>query len=312
MTKDDPDRLERSIELCAPRARVWKAISNPSEFAAWFGLGEPFELVGRFEPGAAIASKERTDGGDRIEHFCTIEAVEPERRLSFLWPLDSVPEGADPARQPRTRVEFRLEEIAGGTRLTLIESGFAALPAALRGKRAQNDEGWALQLEGISQHILGRVEVKVEYGIASSRAEVFDAVVDPARMSQYFISRGSARMTEGAHVDWEWDDVDAKLRIHVVHVVPNEKIVFLWSATGTPTKVALALSADGDKTKITAREAPFALTQEGVARALNQNQGWTDFCLCLKAYLQHGINLRAGKPAQAQPTRTTSSSLAGS
>lgn len=77
--------------------------------------------------------------------------------------------------------------------------------------------------------------------------------------------------------------------------------------TGTPLRMVAAtlrdmfhalaepevlLEADGDKTRITASEAPFALTEEGVARALGQHQGWTDFCCCLKAYLQHGINLR--------------------
>jgi uncharacterized protein YndB with AHSA1/START domain len=294
---DNPDRLERSIELRATPARVWKAVSNPAEFAAWFGLGEAFELVGTFEPGARISSKQRQGDRETLEHFCTIEAVEPERRLSFHWPLDSAPADVDPASVPRTLVEFRLEATAEGTRLTVVESGFSALPPALRPRRDQNDDGWALQLEGIAQHILGRVEVKVEDRIARSAADVFEAIVNLAKMSQYFISRGSGRLTAGAHVDWEWSDVDAKLRIHVVHVVPNEKVVFLWPATGTPTKVTLALSADGDRTKITASEAPFGLTQEGVARAMNQNQGWTDFCCCLKAYLQHGINLRLGKRA---------------
>lgn len=57
------------------------------------------------------------------------------------------------------------------------------------------------------------------------------------------------------------------------------------------------LEANGDKTRITASEAPFALTEEGVTRGLRQNDGWTDFSCCRKAHLQHGVNFRRGKRA---------------
>jgi uncharacterized protein YndB with AHSA1/START domain len=297
MSKIDPDRVERSIELRAPRSRVWRAISNPKEFGAWFGLGEPLELVGDFVPGAKIAGKWRGDGRDIIEHFCTIDAVEPERRLSFHWVPYEVPEGDDHAKHVQTRIEFRLEDTAGGTRLTVIESGFTKLPPDKQYKRDQNQDGWTLQLQSIAQHIHGRIEVKVEDRIARAPADVFEAIIDPAKMSQYFISRGSAQMAPQVRLEWEWADVGAKLAIDVIQVVPNERIVFLWPATGTKTKVTLLLEADGDETRLTASEAPFALTEEGVARALGQTQGWTDFCCCLKAYLQHGINLRLGKRA---------------
>ncbi len=297
MSKVDPDRVERSIELRAPRSRVWRAVSNPKEFGAWFGLGESLELVGDFVPGARIAGKWRVEGRDVVEHFCTIDEIEPERMLSFHWVPYEVPAGEDHAKHQQTRIEFRLEDMAGGTRLTVVESGFAKLPPDKQYKRDQNGDGWTLQLQSIAQHIHGRVEVKVEDRIARSPADVFEAIVDPAKMSQYFISRGSARMAPGARLDWEWADVGAKVSIEVIQVVPNQKIIFLWPAAGTRTKVTLLLEADGDKTRITASEAPFALTEEGVARALGQNQGWTDFCCCLKAYLQHGINLRLGKRA---------------
>jgi uncharacterized protein YndB with AHSA1/START domain len=297
MSKADSDRVERSIELRAPRSRVWRAVSNPKEFGTWFGLGESLELVGDFVPGAKIAGKWRVGGRDVVEHFCTIDKVEPERILSFHWVPYEVPEGEEHEKHPQTRIEFRLEDIAEGTLLTVVETGFAKLPLDKHYKRDQNEDGWTLQLQSIAQHIHGRVEVKVEDRIARSPADVFEAIVDPAQMSQYFISRGSARMAPDLRLEWEWADVGAKLAIDVIQVVPNKKVVFLWPATGTKTKVTLVLEADGDKTRITASEAPFALTEEGVARALGQNQGWTDFCCCLKAYLQHGINLRLGKRA---------------
>jgi uncharacterized protein YndB with AHSA1/START domain len=290
------DRVEKTIELRAPRSRVWRAISNGKELGAWFGLGMPLELVGDFVPGAQISGTWIIDGREVKEPFCTIEHVEPERALVFRWVPYEVPPGEDHAKHPTTRIEFRLEDIANGTRLTVVESGFSRLPADKQYKRRENGDGWALQLHAIAQHVVGRITVKVEARIARPVAEVLEAIVDPARMTQYFISRGSARMTSGAELEWEWADVGAKLAIHV-RAVEADKVTFLWSATGTPTQVTLALEPDGGSTKITATELPFELSEEAAARAIGQTQGWTDFCCSLKAYLQHGINLRLGKPA---------------
>jgi uncharacterized protein YndB with AHSA1/START domain len=154
------------------------------------------------------------------------------------------------------------------------------------------------RIESIAQHVLGGVIVRVEDRIARAPAAVFDAIVDPAKMSQYFISRGSARIAAaGDKIAWEWSDVGAKLEIEIGQLEPDQKVGFAWSASGSPTKVTLLLEPDGDATKIVATEAPFPLTDEGVARAMQQTQGWTDFCCCLKAYLQHGIDLRRGKTA---------------
>lgn len=296
MTKPDPDRVEKMIELRAPVERVWRAISSPREFGTWFGLGDYLELHGDFVPGGSITGSWRKGEREVREHFCTVEAVEPQRLLVFRWVPYELPEGEDHAKHPTTRIEFRLEPIGIGTRLTISESGFAALPADKQHKRDENGEGWTVQLQSIAQHVLGNVTVAVEDRIGRPLADVFEAIVDPAKMAQYFISRGSARMTAGSQVEWEWQDVGAKQTIRI-HEVEPDRISFVWSATGWPTKVTLALARDGAHTKITATETPFALTEEAVERALGQTQGWTDFCCCLKAYLQHGINLRRGKPA---------------
>jgi len=293
----DPDRVEKQIELRAPRSRVWRAITDPREFGTWFGLGEPLELVGDFVPGARIIGKWKSGGEETVEPFCTIESIEPEERLVFRWVPYELPPGEDHARHPHTRIEFRLADAGDGTRLTVSESGFAALPADKRYKRDQNAQGWWMQLQGIAQHLLGRVDVRVETRIARPPAEVFEAIVDPARMANYFISRGSGRIAQGAKLEWEWADVGAKLAVEVMWVEPGKRIIFVWSASGTPTKVTLALAPDGGATKLECIESPFALTQPDVARALAQTTGWTDFACCLKAYLEHGIDLRHGSRA---------------
>src|ERR671920_360405 len=98
-------------------------------------------------------------------------------------------------------------EIATGTRLTLVESGFSKLPADKQYKREQNGLGWAIQAESIAQHVLGGVTVRVTDRIARPVADVFDAIVDPAQMSQYFISRASGPIALGAKLEWEFADV---------------------------------------------------------------------------------------------------------
>src|SRR5687767_11614923 len=173
----DSDRIEKTIDLRAPRSRVWRAISSGKEFGAWFGLGEPLELVGDFVPGAKISGK----WGGVTEHFCTVETVEPERLLAFHWVPYELPPGEDPAKHPTTRIEFRLDEIANGTRLTVSESGFSKLPPDKQYTRNKNGRGWEVQVHSIAQHVLGRVPVKVEHVIARPVKDVFEAIVDPEK-----------------------------------------------------------------------------------------------------------------------------------
>jgi uncharacterized protein YndB with AHSA1/START domain len=293
--KNTDDSVEKTIELRAPRARVWRAISNAQDFGTWFGLGEPLELEGDFVPGARIMA--RWAGRKDLELFFMIDTVEPERALTFRWVPYEIAEGDDPARHPMTRIEMRLADTAVGTRLTITESGFAALPADKQYKREQNGMGWAIQLQSIAQHLLGGVTVKVETRIARPAAAVFDAIVDPQQLARFFVSRSSGRIAPEARLVWEWTDVGAKLDVEIAQYEQDTKIGLAWSATGVPTKVTLLLERDGSGTKLVATEGPFALTADGVARAMQQTQGWTDFGCCLKAYLEHGIDLRHGKPA---------------
>jgi len=293
MSKPDRDRIEKQIEVRAPRSRVWRAISSPKDVGTWFGLGEPLEIAGELKAGAQWMGTWRVDGKEVRELFCTIEVVEPESLLAFRWVPFEVPAGEDAATQPTTRIEMRLEDIPGGTRLTVSESGFASLPADKQYKREQNGDGWAVQVHSIARYVLGTIEVRVEDRIARPVDDVFEAIIDPARMAQYFVTHGSARMEAGKRVTWEFGDVGVTLDVEV-RQVSRKSVSFLWRATGTPTVVTLTLEADGDATKITAVELPFELSEEAAVRATGQVRGWTDFCLCLKAYLVHGINLRTG------------------
>ena len=84
----------------------------------------------------------------------TIEQMEPERLFSFRWHPFAVEPGVDYSAEPTTLVEFRLEDIPDGTLLTVVESGFDAIPVARRAEAyRRNDGGWAAQLKKIEQHV---------------------------------------------------------------------------------------------------------------------------------------------------------------
>ena len=140
------------------------------------------------------------------------------------------------------------------------------------------------------------VEVNVRDRILKPVDEVFDALVDPAKMSQYFISGASGPMKAGTRVEWEFAGVGAKVAIDVLEVEENRRIVYEWAPGGTvSSRTTIQVKEDDPGTTVvTVNEAKFPLDHEGFKRAMGQTAGWTYTLACLKAYLQFGINLRLG------------------
>jgi uncharacterized protein YndB with AHSA1/START domain len=146
------DRIEKTIVLRAPRSRVWRALANAEEFGAWFRV----KLEGRFEPGARVRGQITYPGYEHVTLELIVERMEPEQLFSYRWHPYAVEPGVDYSHEPTTLVEFVLEDVAGGTRLTVTESGFAALPPARRDEAFRSNEGgWAEQLENIERHVAG-------------------------------------------------------------------------------------------------------------------------------------------------------------
>jgi uncharacterized protein YndB with AHSA1/START domain len=91
-------------------------------------------------------------------------------------------------------------------------------------------------------------------------------------------------------------DVGVKLSVDVKETQENGKIAFDWTASGVKARITITLKAgDPNTTLVTINEAGWPMDHEGVKRALGQTTGWTDFLCYMKAYLQHGINLRLGR-----------------
>ncbi len=130
-----PDRIERTVEVAQPPAKVWAALTTAEGLSAWFGQQATIDL----RPGGSAWM--RWDSGDTAD--MRVERVEEPRVFGFTWGIFGLPEG-DPRR---TYVEFTLEPTDTGTRLTVVESGFAQLPEDAHRKAYDgNTEGWASEL----------------------------------------------------------------------------------------------------------------------------------------------------------------------
>jgi uncharacterized protein YndB with AHSA1/START domain len=167
------DRIEKQLTLRAPVSRVWKAIADAQEFGRWFG----FQLEGDFVAGKKIRGtfNGAFDEAALVEHqkslgikpskiklpapnsvFCTVDRIEPERYFSFRWIPYGIDADAAPEDEPTTLVEFRLEAIAEGTRVSIVESGFDRVPAHRRDRAFRmNVGGWAAQAVNLEKYVDG-------------------------------------------------------------------------------------------------------------------------------------------------------------
>src|SRR5678816_1711698 len=143
-TKETPatsgtDRIEKSLELRAPRSRVWRAIATASEFGTWFGVN----LDGEFAQGATVRGKILNPAYEHIKVEMQVQRIDPERYFAYRWhPYANDPK-VDYSSEPTTLVEFFLEESEDRTNLKIVESGFDKLPANRRDEAFRmNEGGW--------------------------------------------------------------------------------------------------------------------------------------------------------------------------
>ncbi|HVN05768.1 MAG TPA: SRPBCC family protein [Bryobacteraceae bacterium] len=157
------DRIEKQVLLHAPLERVWRAISDSTEFGTWFGVrfDGPFAPGGRMRAvitptavDAEVAAMQQPHAGTPFE--VTIERMEPQRLLSFRWNPYAVEPGVDYSKEPTTLVAFALQEAEGGVLLTITESGFDRIPLERRAKAfSANEQGWTMQVKLITKYLAG-------------------------------------------------------------------------------------------------------------------------------------------------------------
>ena len=144
------DRIEKTIELKAPVERVWRALADPAEFGTWFRV----KLDGTFAPGEVSRGHMTYPGYEHLVWEAKIVSMDSPRLFSFTWHPYAVEPETDYSGEPPTLVEFRLEPLGSGTRLTVVESGFDALPEHRRDIALRmNDGGWTTQVKNIQAHV---------------------------------------------------------------------------------------------------------------------------------------------------------------
>jgi uncharacterized protein YndB with AHSA1/START domain len=147
------DRVEKRIELKAPVARVWRALTDYREFGEWFLV----KIDGPFVPGDVSRGHITHPGYEHLQWEAVVKAMEPERLFSFTWHPYAVDPKMDYSAEPQTLVEFRLEKTASGTLLTVTESGFDRIPAGRRAEAFRmNENGWAQQTRNIERYVSER------------------------------------------------------------------------------------------------------------------------------------------------------------
>ncbi|WP_335871006.1 SRPBCC domain-containing protein [Bacillus sp. 2205SS5-2] len=140
-----------------------------------------------------------------------------------------------------------------------------------------------------------KLQAHVEMRILKPIEEVYESIVDPKKMSRYFITSGTARLDEGKPVTWTWADFNAEHKINVQKVEKNKVISFQWSASGVETTVHISFTRDGNsETIVTIEESGWEANEQGIQRYGQQTTGWVHMVTCLKAYQEDGVNLRMG------------------
>jgi uncharacterized protein YndB with AHSA1/START domain len=137
-----PDRIERTVEIGHPPAKVWAALTTAEGLGTWFGHQATIEL----KPGGS--AQMTWNSGDQAE--MRIERVEEPTTFGFTWHIYGLP--ADDPR--RTYVEFTLEPVDSGTRLTVVESGFGQLPDDEYNKAFEaNTQGWTSEIDELVEYL---------------------------------------------------------------------------------------------------------------------------------------------------------------
>ena len=142
-----PDRIEQEISIAAPMERVWAVLTEPAHVGKWFGQGEPTPVDLR--PGGII----HLDHGEYGQFPTRIEKVDPPHYFAYRWASAFPGEVADDENS--TLVEFTLTPEGAGTRLRLVESGFASLTIPAERVSAAGYEshagGWPVKLEELRE-----------------------------------------------------------------------------------------------------------------------------------------------------------------
>ena len=143
------DRIEKSIELKAPVARVWRALTDHEEFGTWFRV----RLDGPFVPGQVSRGQITHPGYEHIKWEAVVQKMEPERLFSFTWHPYAIDPKEDYSKETPTLVEFTLEKTANGHLARVVESASTRSRQAPRRGVPHERRRLGAQMKNIERHV---------------------------------------------------------------------------------------------------------------------------------------------------------------
>lgn len=137
---------------------------------------------------------------------------------------------------------------------------------------------------------------QVQLKIRKPASEVFEAVVNPDKLTGYFIQKSSGPLEPGKTVEWKFAEVEEPFDVVVHEVVKDQRIVFEWPTyEDYLTRVEMEFKPlDAGNTMVSIRETGWRDTPKGIETSYGNCGGWMHMMACMKAYLEYGINLRTG------------------
>ena len=146
------DSIEKEIVVRASKERVYAALTTPDQLVKWFPVG----AEGKFDTG----ERPVLDFGEYGKFKIYVVAANPHDYFAYRCVPGSVycPQGfeGDVLAEPNTLVEFTLEEVEGGTKVHVKESGIASLPAEVIEQTLKgNNDGWDFMLERLVGYLDG-------------------------------------------------------------------------------------------------------------------------------------------------------------
>ena len=140
--------------------------------------------------------------------------------------------------------------------------------------------------------IIMKLETNAAIQIQKPIEEVFEGIVNPEKMTKYFISESSGRLESGKEVIWKFPEFEDKFPVREINIENNNSVSFVWDPE-TVVIITLEKMPD-DSTVVRVNENGKKLNDDNLKWALDNSGGWANFLACMKAYLEYGIQLRKG------------------
>lgn len=137
-----------------------------------------------------------------------------------------------------------------------------------------------------------RLIAKATLQIQKPASEVFEGIVDPGKMTCYFISESTGRMEYGKELIWKFPEFPDEFPVWNIRTEPDRLVVFTWDQE-TEVRISIEPQADGS-TVVKVTEDGKELSEQNLKWLIGNTEGWANFLACMKAYLEHGIQLRKG------------------